>query len=198
MVSGIPGPTTRRRRRFSPTTSGTRSLGLARQPLHVDQGDRRGRLPGAAAARPRRTSRRGELLWRWVAPLLSGALLAVTGHPAGLGPEASAALPLHLPPSPMAQLAGARGVRDRRVQPGARNGPRRHRRGRHGAAALPRDRGRAARGDDRDLHRLPLRSGEGARPVAESAAAAPSARPGGAHRALPPCCRRQRSGTRRP
>ncbi len=99
-----------------------------------------------------------------------------------LGPRASRALPLHLPAPAVAQLARPRrGGRSRPTAPCSRLSCC-CRRSDSSAAEVARDRRdpRGRRG--RRLHGVPLRAGEGARPVAEPAARPAPARAGAAAR----------------
>ncbi len=55
-------------------------MGLARQPLHLDEGHRRGRVPGAARCScSRDLLAGGGSLWLWAAPAIGLAFLALTG-----------------------------------------------------------------------------------------------------------------------
>ena len=151
------------------------ALGLAGEPLHPDQGDRRRCLPGGGAAGAvRNDAMRRSSLWQWTAPVVAGAFLGLTGvlliwdleHPTRfymiftkshwrswlvrgsyIIAGYSAILGLHF----LASLLG-----QGRLAPDAALAG--HPAGRH----------------DRRLYRLPLCPGQGPRPLAESAAAAAS------------------------
>ena len=88
-----------------------RSLGRARQPLHLDQVDRGGSVPGTPAAHPLRGAvvDGPALALRRAA---AGAGLSGGDHgPSDLGSGASRTLSLHPPASAVAKLAGARRIR---------------------------------------------------------------------------------------
>ena len=115
------------------------AVGLAGQPLHLDQGHRRGRLPRGLLLALTGFLPWTDTLWIWAAPLIAVVLLAVTAAAAGLGPGASGPVLLHPDPAAVALLAGARRGHPRRV------------RGRAGPAPAGRSgrRRRAARGSRR-------------------------------------------------
>ena len=110
--------------------------------------------------------------------------------------RAPAPLPPHLPATPVAELARPRSRRDHGVRrsPGARPGLIRGRCDQ--AAGVARDPGHPARGGGRRVHRLPVRAGQGARPLAVSASPAAPARPGRTARRRPSFCRSP-TGSRR-
>ena len=133
------------------------------------------------------------VLWLWVAPVVAGAFLALTGVLLLLDLEHPLALPLHLHSAAAEELARPRGVRHQRVRrdPGA---PLRGRSGRpRRPGPAPRGGRPAPRRADRRLHRVPLRPGEGARPLAEPAPAAAPRRPGRPRRVGDPAPRRHRA-----
>ena len=171
---GAARPTTCRTRRRgtggSACTRGPRASPPA--PISVPAAARPGRLrslgrPGGPLG--------GAAAWRWPSS-------RVTGGAADRGPQASGPLLPDLHPASVAELAGPRRVHHRRLRrrvlalhllaaPGWR--------GRGSAAVARRDRA-AARVATAVLHRVPVRAGQGARSLAEPAAAAA---PAGAGRA---------------
>ena len=111
-------------RRCCPTTSPTRAVGLAGQPLHLDQGVAAGALlaplllvlAGRRLGRPAGAGRRPR--WRWPS----------SPHgPAALGPAPSGALLPDLHPAAVAELARARRVHPRRLRRGGGAVPARRR-----------------------------------------------------------------------
>ena len=112
-------------------------LGLAGQPLHLDQGHRRRRLPGAAAlAVLAGIVPEASPLWTWGAPVVGGHLPRPDRAAPDFGPGAPGPLLDDLHAAAVAELAGARRFHHRRLRGAARGALRGRPRRADGRAAL--------------------------------------------------------------
>ena len=159
-----------------------RSLGLAGQPVHLDQGPGGGRPAGPADPDPDRASVLGQPAGQVGGPGDSVGVPRGYRGAADLGPAPPLAVLPDLHPASLAQLAGTRVVHHRRLRRRRRGVPDRLP-GRIGGPAAGRRGFRHPAGPGYGvLHRVPVRPGQGQGPVAEPAAGPAPGRAGRAGR----------------
>src|ERR1019366_1345548 len=160
----------------------SRAVGLAGQPVHLDEGRGCGRDGGTADPHPRRPRAVGQPAGQVGGPGPGAGIPGPNGNPADLGPAPPVAVLPDFHPAPVAQLARAGIVHPRRLwrrRHGVPAGLADRFRGHAPGRGVPR---RCAGARHRLLHGVPGRSSQGPRLVAEPAAGTASCRAGGGDR----------------